>query len=93
MIIYYYLAIFLFCVGFYGILIKKNLIAILFCIELMLCSVNLFFVLLSKNLGNVDGVVQTLFIIAMSVMKIAVGLGIIFSMYRKKMAPFLSRTQ
>lgn len=83
MIIYYYLASFLFCVGLVGVLTKRNLISLLLCIELMLSSVNLFFMLFSKTTGNVDSQIQVFFIVTVAAAEAAIGIGIIVSLFKK----------
>ena len=83
MIIYYYLAAFLFCLGLVGALTKKNLISLLLCIELMLSSVNLFFVLFSKTTGNLDSQIQVFFIVTVAAAEAAIGLSIIVSLFKK----------
>lgn len=83
MIIYYYLAAFLFCLGLVGVLTKKNLISILLCIELMLSSVNLFFVLFSKTTGNIDSQLHVFFIVTVAAAEAAIGLSIIVSLFKK----------
>lgn len=83
MIIYYYLAAFLFCIGLVGALTKKNLISLLLCVELMLSSVNLFFVLFSKTTGNIDSQIQVFFIITVAAAEAAIGLSIIVSLFKK----------
>lgn len=83
MMIYYYLAAFLFSLGLVGALIKKDLISILLCIELMLSSVNLFFALFSKSLGLVDAQLQVFFTIIVAAAEGAVGISMILALFRK----------
>ncbi len=81
--VYYYLATFLFCLGLLGTLIKKDLISILLCIELMLSSVNLFFALFSKSVGIADGQLQIFFVIIIAAAEAAIGLSLIIALYKK----------
>ena len=83
MIIYYYLGIALFFLGLIGALIKKDLVSILVCVELMLSSVNLLFVLFSNTTGNIDGEVQVVFTIIIAAVEAAVGLSLIISLFHK----------
>ena len=83
MIIYYYLAVALFFIGLIGALIKKDLISILVCIELMLSSVNLLFVLFSNMNGNIEGQVQVVFTIIIAAVEAAIGLSLIISLFNK----------
>ncbi len=83
MMIYYYLACFIFALGLVGTLIKKDLISILLCIELMLTSVNLFFALFSKSLGSADAQLQVFFTIIIAAAEGAIGISMIMALFRK----------
>ena len=83
----------LFCIGLYGALARRNVIAVLMSIELMFNAVNLTLVALARyvapqgireNIGNVlTGQVFAIFIITVAAAEIALGLGIVFAMYRQ----------
>jgi NADH-quinone oxidoreductase subunit K len=73
----------LFCIGLYGALSRKNAIAILMAIELMLNAVNLNLLVFSKQLGDVTGQVFALFVIAMAAAEVTTGLAIIINLYRQ----------
>jgi NADH:ubiquinone oxidoreductase subunit K len=82
----------LFCIGLYGALSRRNVIAVLMSIELMFNAVNLTLVALARyvvpqaiqeNIASVlTGQVFAVFIITVAAAEIALGLGIIFAMYR-----------
>ena len=82
----------LFCIGLYGSLARRNALAVLMSIELMLNGVNLTMVALAKYVApaglqeNVAGVltgqVFAVFIITVAAAEISLGLGIVFAMYR-----------
>jgi NADH:ubiquinone oxidoreductase subunit K len=82
----------LFCIGLYGALSRRNVIAVLMSIELMFNAVNLTLVGLARytapqaiqeNIANVlTGQVFAVFIITVAAAEIALGIGIIFAMYR-----------
>lgn len=80
---YLVLSLILFCLGLFGALTRKNVIAILMAIELMLNSVNLNLVFFSRQLGNPTGQIFALFVIAMAAAEITVGLAIVISLYRE----------
>lgn len=84
MSIYYYLSIFLFCLGLLGALLKKDLISILFCIELMIAGVSLLFILFSKTTGLLDAQLMVIFTLIVSACEVAIGLSLIIALYRKK---------
>ncbi len=73
----------LFAIGLYGILIKRNLFAILMCIELMLNAVNINLVACNYFLPVTDSTGQLLvvFSIAVAAAEVAVGLALIFRIY------------
>lgn len=72
----------LFCLGVLGVLIRKNAIVILGCVELMLNSVNLLLAAFSSYKGNGDGQILVFFIMVVAAAEVAVGLAIITMMYR-----------
>ncbi len=84
MALYYYLSVFLFCLGLLGTIYKKDLISILLCLELMLAGVSLLFILFSKATGYLDAQLQVFFIMIVSACEVAIGLSMIISLYRKK---------
>lgn len=74
----------LFCLGVLGVLLRRNAILILGCIELMLNAVNLLLTAFSAYRGNTDGQILVFFIMVVAAVEVAVGLAIIIMMYRKK---------
>ena len=74
----------LFFIGVYGFLTRRNLITMLMGVELILNSVNLNFVAFNKYLwpGRLDGVLFTVFIIAIAAAEAAVAIAIIINLYR-----------
>lgn len=69
-------------IGVYGIVVKRNAIRMIFSIEIIANAANLNLIAFSRNLGNVQGQVFTLFSIAVAAAEVAVGLGIIIIAYR-----------
>ncbi|HEU4822471.1 MAG TPA: NADH-quinone oxidoreductase subunit NuoK [Nitrososphaeraceae archaeon] len=69
-------------IGVYGIVVKRNAIRMIFSIEIIANAANLNLIAFSRNLGNVQGQVFTLFSIAIAAAEVAVGLGIIIIAYR-----------
>ena len=82
----------LFAIGLYGALARNNVIAVLMCIELMFNAVNLTIVAMSRYVvpqslqqdlsAALTGQVFAVFIITVAAAEIALGLGIVFAMYR-----------
>ncbi len=84
MSIYYYLSAFLFCLGLIGTILKKDLISMLLCIELMLGGVALLFILFSKSTGFIDSQLMVIFMMIISACEVAIGLSLIIALYRNK---------
>jgi NADH-quinone oxidoreductase subunit K len=80
---YIIVSLILFCLGLFGAMTRKNAIAILMSIELMLNAVNLNLVYFSLRWSDLSGQIFSLFIIAVAAAEAAVGLAIIINMYRK----------
>jgi NADH-quinone oxidoreductase subunit K len=72
----------IFFIGFAGVLIRRNVLVILMCVELMLNAVNLTFVTFSKELHHLGGQMSVFFIITVAAAESAVGLGLVIAMYR-----------
>lgn len=79
---YLLLAAVLFCIGLFGALAKRNAIAILMSIELMLNAVNINLVAFSHFLANTEGQVFAIFIIAVAAAEITIGIAMVIAIYR-----------
>jgi NADH-quinone oxidoreductase subunit K len=80
----------LFTIGVLGVLLRRNVIIIFMCVELMLNAVNLTFVALAQQLGP-DGQVIVFFVMAVAAAEAAVGLAVIIAIYRHKETVNLQR--
>jgi NADH-quinone oxidoreductase subunit K len=74
----------LFTIGTVGVLIKRNPIVIFMCVELMLNAVNLTFIAFSRYQQNHAGQIMVIFVMAVAAAEVAVGLGIIVSIFRNR---------
>lgn len=81
---YLVLAAVLFGVGTVGVLVRRNPLIMLMCVELMLNAVNLTFVALSKKLGDIGGQTTVFFVLVVAAAEVVVGLGIIVAIMRRK---------
>ena len=84
---YLILAAALFCVGLYGVLARKNAVAILMGIELMLNAAALNFVAFWRHVNpaaTLAGQTFTIFIITLAAAEVAVGLALIIAIYRNR---------
>ncbi len=79
----------LFAIGLVGVLVRRNVIVIFMCLELMLTAANISLVAFSRY-GAVDGVplydaqILVFFIITVAAAEVAVGLAIIVALYRTR---------
>lgn len=76
------LALFLFCIGILMVLLRRNTIIVLLGIELMLNSANLSMITFANQLNQIDGQIQTFFIITIAAAESAIGLSILVNLYR-----------
>lgn len=80
----------LFAIGFAGVLLRRNIIIIFMCLELMLNAANLSLVAFSRfNVGadglpNYNAQVLVFFIITVAAAEVAVGLAIIVALFRAR---------
>jgi NADH-quinone oxidoreductase subunit K len=76
----------LFALGLYGVLARRNAVAILMSIELMLNAVNINLVAFWRYLtpGALNGQVFAVFVFAVAAAEAAVGLALIISIYRNR---------
>jgi NADH-quinone oxidoreductase subunit K len=72
----------IFFIGFAGLLIRRNILVVLMCIELMLNAVNLTFVTFSKILQHMGGQMSVFFIITVAAAESAVGLSLLIALFR-----------
>jgi NADH-quinone oxidoreductase subunit K len=83
---YLVLAAAIFCVGLYGALARRNAVAILMGIELMLNAVNINLIAFWRylNPGSMGGQVFAIIVFAVAASEAAVGLALIISIYRRR---------
>jgi NADH:ubiquinone oxidoreductase subunit K len=76
----------LFCIGLFGVLARKNAIAILMGLELMLNAVNINLVAFwrYRNPDGIAGQVFAVMVFAVAAAEVAVGLALIISIYRRR---------
>ncbi len=81
---YLILSALLFTIGTVGVIVKKNVISIFLCIELMLNAVNLTFVAFSSFLNQVNGQIFVFFVMVVAAAEAAVGLAITIVLHRNR---------
>ncbi len=72
----------LFCIGIFGLLSRRQPIAILLSVELMANAANIVFVAFSRYRGGAAGQIFATFSIALTVAEVAVGLALVILLYR-----------
>jgi NAD(P)H-quinone oxidoreductase subunit 4L len=78
------LAAVLFCMGVYGVLVRRNAVLVLMSIELILNAVNINLIAFGAWRGDIVGSVFALFVIAIAAAEVGVGLAIVLLIYRNR---------
>ena len=74
-----------FAIGAGGILVRRNPLVILLCLELMLNAANLALVGFARAHGNQDGQIFAIIVMVVAACEVAVGLGLIVAIYRRRL--------
>ena len=74
-----------FTIGAGGVLVRRSPLVILLCIELMLNAANLAFVAFSRAHGTQDGHIMAIIIMVVAACEVAIGLGLIVAIYRRRL--------
>ncbi len=78
------LAAVLFCIGVYGVVVRKSGMLVLMSVELILNAVNINLVAFGALTDDVGGAVFALFTIAVAAAEVGIGLAIVLLMYRNR---------
>ena len=81
---YLVLASLIFSIGAVGLLVRRNVLVMFMCIELMLNAVNLTFVTFSNMLDDVSGQVLVFFTLVVAAAEVAVGLALIVAIFKRR---------
>jgi NADH-quinone oxidoreductase subunit K len=84
----WYLAVagFLFATGTLGVLLRRNPLIVLLSLEIMLNGANLALIGFARNLGEGDGQIFALAVMAVAASEVVVGLGLVVAINRKRVA-------
>ena len=74
----------IFTIGAVGLLVRRNVLVMFMCVELMLNAVNLTFVTFARELNDIGGQVVVFFVLVVAAAEVVVGLGIIVSIFRRR---------
>ena len=78
------LAAVLFSIGALGVLVRRNVLVMFMCIELMLNAANLTFVTFSRELHDIGGQAIVFFVLVVAAAEVVVGLGIVVAIFRRR---------
>ena len=81
---YLFVSALLFCIGLFGVVLRRSLLVIYMSLELMLNAANLALVAFSRFNNKLDGQIMVFFIITVAAAEVSVGLALIVALYRKK---------
>jgi NADH-quinone oxidoreductase subunit K len=81
---YLTLAAMLFSIGAVGLLIRRNVLVMFMCVELMLNAVNLTFVSFARELNDIGGQALVFFVMVVAAAEVVVGLGVIVAIFRRR---------
>jgi NADH-quinone oxidoreductase subunit K len=81
---YLLLAALLFAMGLVGVLMKRNALIVMMCVELMLNAANLTFLAFARQRSSNEGHAIAFFVIAVAAAEAAVGLAIVLAIYRTR---------
>jgi len=73
----------LFALGFWGVLLRRNILFVFMCLELMLSAVNIVFVAFARYHHHLDGAIMVFFTISVAAAEVAIGLAILVALYRR----------
>ena len=73
----------IFAIGAGGVLVRRNPLVILLCLELMLNAANLALIGFARMWGNGDGQIFALIVMVVAACEVTVGLGLIVAMHRR----------
>lgn len=80
---YLFLSAILFIIGFMGVLVRRNLIIVFMCVELMMTAVNISLAAFGTATNTMAGQAFVVFTIAVAAAESAVGLGLILALGRR----------
>ncbi len=81
---YLALAAVLFAIGLGGVVVKRNMLVVFMCIELMLNAANLTFLAFARQTGDLSGHAIAFFVMAVAAAEAAVGLAIVIAVFRTR---------
>ena len=79
------LSAFIFCIGAAGVIVRRDPLVVLLCLELMLNGGNLALISFARMHGDGAGQVFALIVMVIAACEVVIGLGLIVAMYRRRL--------
>ena len=74
-----------FCIGVAGVLVRRNPLVILLCLELMLNAANLALIGFARAWGNAEGQIFAVIVMVVAACEVCIGLGLVVAFYRRRL--------
>ncbi|MBV8462256.1 MAG: NADH-quinone oxidoreductase subunit NuoK [Acidimicrobiales bacterium] len=74
----------LFAIGALGVLVRRNVLVMFMCVELMLNAANLTFATFARSLHDIGGQVLVFFVLVVAAAEVVVGLGLVVAIFRRR---------
>lgn len=81
----------LFIIGVIGVLIRRNAVVIIMCVELMLNAVNVSLIAFASYHGDVTGQILVFFVLAVAAAEAVIGLAIIIAIFRNNLSTDITK--
>ena len=81
---YFALSALLFCIGLLGVMVRRNVVVLFMCVELMLNAVNLTLAAAARMWGGPDGQVFVFFVIVVAAAEVVVGLALFVNLFFRR---------
>ena len=75
----------IFSIGAAGVLIRRNPLVILLCLELMLNAGNLALIAFARMHGNGDGQIFAIIVMVVAACEVTIGLGVVVALFRRRL--------
>ena len=76
---------FVFCIGAAGVLVRRNPLVILLCLELMLNAANIALIGFARMWGNAEGQIFAVIVMVVAACEVSIGLGLVVALYRRRL--------
>ena len=74
-----------FCIGAAGVLVRRNPLVILLCLELMLNAANIALIGFARMWGNAEGQIFAIIVMVVAACEVCIGLGLVVALYRRRL--------